>query len=116
MKSIEEYNFEGKRALIRVDFNVPLNDKMEVTDATRIKAAAPTIKRVLKGGGSVVLMSQLGRPEGEFDEKLSLKHILVTLENEIGAKVLFAGNCIGEEAKEITANLKAGEVVILENL
>ena len=116
MKSIEKYNFKGKRALIRVDFNVPLNDKMEVTDATRIKAAVPTILTVLNGGGSVVLMSHLGRPKDKFDEKLSLKHIIPALEKELGVIANFAGNCIGENAKKITANLTPGEVTILENL
>src|SRR5690554_1748869 len=116
MKSIEEYDFKGKRALIRVDFNVPLNDKMEVTDATRIKAAVPTILTVLEGGGSVVLMSHLGRPKGKFDEKLSLKHIIPALEKELGVMANFAGNCIGEKAKEMTAGLTPGEVIILENL
>lgn len=116
MKSIEEYDFNGKRALIRVDFNVPLNDKMEVTDATRIRAAVPTIITVLEGGGSVVLMSHLGRPENKFDENLSLKHIIPALEKELGVIANFAGNCIGENAKEMTANLTPGEVIILENL
>ena len=116
MKSIEDYDFKGKRALIRVDFNVPLNDKMEVTDATRIKAAVPTIITVLEGGGSVVLMSHLGRPGGKFDEKLSLKHIIPTLEKELGVMATFAGNCVGDNAKEMTANLTPGEVIILENL
>ena len=116
MKSIEEYNFKGKRALIRVDFNVPLNDKMEVTDATRIRASIPTIMTVLEGGGSVVLMSHLGRPKGKFDEKLSLKHLIPTIEKELGVIANFAGNCIGEKAKEMSANLTPGEVIILENL
>src|SRR5690554_3923898 len=116
MKSIEEYNFDGKRALIRVDFNVPLNDKMEVTDASRIKAAIPTIMTVLEGGGSVVLMSHLGRPKGKFDEKLSLKHIIPTLEKELGVMARFAGNCVGERAKVVTSKLTPGEVAILENL
>ena len=116
MRTIEDYDFKGKRALIRVDFNVPLNDKMEVTDATRIKASVPTIITVLEGGGSVVLMSHLGRPEGKFDEKLSLKHIIPTIEKELGVIANFAGNCVGEKAKEMTANLTPGEVIILENL
>lgn len=116
MKNIEDYDFEGKRALIRVDFNVPLNDKMEVTDATRIKAAVPTIITVLEAGGSVVLMSHLGRPDGKFDENLSLKHIIPALEKELGVIANFAGNCVGENAKEMTANLTPGEVIILENL
>ena len=116
MKSIEEYDFKGKRALIRVDFNVPLNDKMEVTDATRIKASVPTIIAVLEGGGSVVLMSHLGRPKDKFDEKLSLKHIIPALEKELGVIANFAGNCVGDKAKEMTAKLTPGEVIILENL
>lgn len=116
MKTIEDYNFKNKRALIRVDFNVPLNDKFEVTDATRIKMAIPTIKAVLDGGGSVVLMSHLGRPKGEFDEKLSLKHIVPTLEKELGMEVSFAGDSVSEEAKEMTTALTPGKVVLLDNL
>jgi phosphoglycerate kinase len=116
MIQIDNYDFKDKRALIRVDFNVPLNDKMEVTDATRIEAALPTIKKVLEGGGSVVLMSHLGRPKGEPDEKFSLKHILKTLEDKLGKKVEFANDCIGDEAKDQSSQLKSGQVLLLENL
>src|SRR5690554_5800153 len=116
MKSIEEYDFKGKRALIRVDFNVPLNDKMEVTDATRIKAAIPTILAVLEGGGSVVLMSHLGRPKNGPEDKFSLKHIIPTLEKELGVVTNFADDCIGDKAKELTSKLTPGEVMLLENL
>lgn len=116
MKTIEEYDFKNKRALIRVDFNVPLNEKLEVTDSTRIKMAIPTIIKVLEGGGSVVLMSHLGRPKGEFDNKFSLKHIIPTLQKELGVVVNFAGDCIGEKAKEMTSEITPGEVVLLENL
>lgn len=116
MKRIEDYDFTDKRALIRVDFNVPLNEKLEVTDSTRIKAAIPTILAVLEGGGSVVLMSHLGRPKNGFEDKFSLKHIIPTLEKELGVMANFAADCIGEEAKELTSKLTAGEVVLLENL
>lgn len=116
MKQIDAYNFKDKRALIRVDFNVPLNAKLEVTDSTRIKAAIPTIKIVLNGGGSVVLMSHLGRPKEGPEDKFSLKHIVPTLEKELGMPVIFAGNCIGDKAKEITSNLTPGKIVLLENL
>lgn len=116
MKSIDTYDFKGKRALIRVDFNVPLNSKFEVTDNTRIEAAVPTVKTVLDGGGSVVLMSHLGRPEGQVQDKYSLKHIVPAVEAAMGKKVHFLNDCIGDKAKEFTSNLKPGEIVLLENL
>ncbi|MDY3978592.1 MAG: phosphoglycerate kinase [Tidjanibacter sp.] len=116
MKSIDSYNFGGKRAIIRVDFNVPMNDKFEVTDDTRIRAAIPTIKKVLAGGGSVILMSHLGRPKKNNDDKFSLAHIIPTIEKDLGHKVLFAGDCMGEKAAEMAKALKAGEVLLLENL
>ncbi len=116
MKSIDTYDFKGKRALIRVDFNVPLNSNFDVTDNTRIEAAIPTIKTVLKGGGSVVLMSHLGRPEGEVQDKYSLSHIVPAIEELLGEKVHFLNDCIGEKARTYTSNLKPGEVVLLENL
>ena len=116
MQHIDTYDFSGKRALIRVDFNVPLDADKNVTDATRIVRALPTIKKVLHGGGSVVLMSHLGRPKGEVNPDFSLKHIVGTLEKELGIMVNFADNCIGDEAKSITSELKPGEVALLENL
>ncbi len=112
---IDSYNFNGKRAIIRVDFNVPMNKKFEVTDDTRIRAAIPTIKKVLKGGGSVILMSHLGRPEGPAD-KFSLRHIIPTLEKLVGVPVKFAPDCMGEKAAELSKELKPGEVLLLENL
>lgn len=112
---IDTYNFNGKRAIIRVDFNVPMNDKLQVTDDTRIRAAVPTIKKVLKRGGSVILMSHLGRPKGPTD-KLSLRHIIPTLEGLIGVPVKFAPDCMGEEAAQLSKELKPGEVLLLENL
>lgn len=113
--TIDTFDFSGKRALIRVDFNVPLNDAFEVTDATRIKAAIPTIKQVIAKGGSAVLMSHLGRPKGSED-KFSMKHIVNAVATELGMDVQFAGDCIGDEAKGITANLEMGKVVLLDNL
>lgn len=115
MQTIDTYNFQGKRTLIRVDFNVPLNDKFEITDDTRMRAAVPTIKKVLAEGGSVILMSHLGRPK-KVDEKFSLKHILKHLEELLGTPVKFADDCIGESAKKQAAELKPGEVLLLENL
>ncbi|MFT4683166.1 MAG: phosphoglycerate kinase, partial [Yoonia sp.] len=115
MNSIATFDFSGKRALIRVDFNVPLNDAFEVTDATRIRAAVPTIKKVIAAGGSAVLMSHLGRPKGAED-KFSMKHIVKTVSDELGMDVQFAGDCIGDEAKQITSNLAMGKVVLLDNL
>ncbi|MRT92473.1 phosphoglycerate kinase [Ancylomarina sp. 16SWW S1-10-2] len=115
MQTIDSYNFSGKKAIIRVDFNVPLNDKFEITDDTRIRAALPTIKKVLDGNGSAILMSHLGRPKGK-DEKFSLKHIVAHLSKSIGVEVKFADDCIGESAKTMAAALKPGEVLLLENL
>lgn len=116
MQTIENYNFKGKKALIRVDFNVPLNDKFEITDDTRMRAAVPTIKKVLAGGGSVILMSHLGRPKSGPEDKFSLKHIQKHLEKLLGTPVKFADDCIGESAKKEAAALKPGEVLLLENL
>lgn len=116
MKTIDSFNFSGKRALIRVDFNVPLNDKYEITDDTRIRAAIPTIKKILGDGGSVILMSHMGRPKGAPEEKYSLKHILNHLSKSLGVNVIFAGDCIGENAMHAAKNLKSGEVLLLENL
>lgn len=116
MQTIENYNFKGKKALIRVDFNVPLNDKFEITDDTRMRAAVPTIKKVLAGGGSVILMSHLGRPKSGPEDKFSLKHIQKHLEKLLGTPVKFADDCIGESAKKEAAVLKPGEVLLLENL
>ncbi len=117
MKTISTYNFKGKRALIRVDFNVPLNKQtLEVTDATRIKAAVQTIKKVLNDGGSVVLMSHLGRPKNVPEPIFSLKNIVSTVEKELGQEISFASDCIGERAFEKSAALQPGEVLLLENL
>lgn len=99
MQTINDYNFNGKRALIRVDFNVPLNGEFEITDDTRMRAAVPTIKKVLSGGGAVILMSHLGRPKG-VDAKYSLRHILKHLEELLGQPVRFADDCVGEDAKK----------------
>ncbi len=114
-QSIDTYNFAGKRAIIRVDFNVPLDADFNVTDDTRIRAAIPTIKKVLAGGGSVILMSHLGRPKGAED-KFSLKHIIPTVEKLLGQKIDFAGDCMGDEAAQKAAALKPGNVLLLENL
>lgn len=117
MKSISSYDFKGKRALIRVDFNVPLNkETLAVTDDTRIRAAIPTIKKVLEGGGSVVLMSHLGRPKNIPEDKFSLKNCISTIEKHLGFPIQFATDCIGERAFEKSAALKPGEVLLLENL
>lgn len=116
MADIHSYNFTGKRALIRVDFNVPLNkETFEVTDDTRIRAAAPTIQHILKNGGSVVLMSHLGRPDG-VQEKYSLKHIVSQVSKVLGVDVKFVDDCINEKALEASKNLKPGEVLLLENV
>lgn len=116
MKTIDSLNFQNKRALIRVDFNVPLNDSFDVTDDTRIRAAAPTIKQILEKGGSVILMSHLGRPKEGPTNKYSLKHIVSTVSKLIGTEVAFADDCIGEDAFAKSAALKPGQVLLLENL
>jgi phosphoglycerate kinase len=116
MKTVDSINFANKRAVIRVDFNVPLNDKFEVTDETRINAAIPTIKKILKDGGSVVLMSHLGRPKDGPTDKYSLKHIVQTVSKSLGVEVKFANDCISDEAFKISSSLKNGEVLLLENL
>ncbi len=115
MKTINNINFSGKKALIRVDFNVPLDENFKVTDANRIEAAKPTIDKILSDGGSVILMSHLGRPKAQ-EEKYSLKHIINKVSEVIGKPVQFAADCIGDEAVEKAKNLKAGEVLLLENL
>ncbi|MCC5932533.1 MAG: phosphoglycerate kinase [Cyclobacteriaceae bacterium] len=116
MKTVESFNFKGKKALIRVDFNVPLNDKFEITDDNRIRAALPTIKKILSDGGSAILMSHLGRPKEGPTEKYSLKHLVNHLSEAIGVQVQFADDCIGKQAEEKSAALQPGEVLLLENL
>ena len=116
MKTIDDFNLQGKRALIRVDFKVPLNDSQEITDDSRIKAAVDTIKAVIKQGGSAVLMSHLGRPKGKPEDKFSLKHVVKRLSELLGQEVKFADDCIGDKAFEMSSNLKPGEILLLENL
>ncbi|WP_421810408.1 phosphoglycerate kinase [Flagellimonas sp.] len=116
MKTIDDYNFDGKKALIRVDFNVPLDGDFNVTDTSRIEAAKPTILKVLEDGGSAILMSHLGRPKGKVNPDMSLSHICETVSEIIGVQVKFAGNCVGKVADDAVAELKSGEVLLLENL
>lgn len=117
MADIHSYNFEGKRALIRVDFNVPLDkETLTVADDTRIRAALPTIEHVLNNGGSIVLMSHLGRPKAGYEEKFSLKPVAEHLSTLLKKEVVFADDCMGEKTLELARNLKAGEVLLLENL
>jgi phosphoglycerate kinase len=113
---MKDYDFSGKRALIRVDFNIPLDDTLNVTDDTRIRESLPTIRRVLEKGGSVVLMSHLGRPDNGPEDRFSLKHIIGRIEQLLGQPVVFAGDCIGDEAFRITGSMKPCDVVLLENL
>lgn len=115
MKTLADFNFKDKKALVRVDFNVPLDENFNVTDATRIEAAKPTIDKILKDGGSVILMSHLGRPKG-VEEKYSLQHILKTASEILGVAVKFAKDSVGPDAKSAAENLKRGEVLLLENL
>jgi phosphoglycerate kinase len=117
MQTIDKYSFKGKRAIIRVDFNVPLNKQtFEVTDDTRIRGALRTIRKVLADGGSAILMSHLGRPDGKVQDKYSLKHVVPAIEEVLAKPVKFAGDCMGEAAKTMAAGLKPGEVMLLENL
>jgi phosphoglycerate kinase len=115
MRTLKDLNFKNQRAIIRVDFNVPLNDKMDVTDTTRIEAAKPTIEYILSEGGSCVLISHLGRPKGE-DPKCSLSNIVKTVSSILGVPVFFSKNCIGEKAQSQASLLKSGEVLLMENL
>jgi phosphoglycerate kinase len=116
MQMIDNYNFAGKKVIIRVDFNVPLGAQYEVTDDTRIRGALPTIKKVLQDGGSAILMSHLGRPKSGPEEKFSMKHVLPVLSDHLGMDIQFANDCAGEEAVSKSTALKPGEVLLLENL
>lgn len=115
MKTIDDYNFKGKKALIRVDFNVPVNKDFEVADKSRIEGAKPTIIKILEDGGSAVLMSHMGRPEGK-EEKYSLKHIVSAVSDVLGVQVKFVEDCVGKKAEEAVNKLKPGEILLLENL
>jgi len=115
MKTLNNFNFNQKKAIIRVDFNVPLDENFNVTDATRIEAAKPTITKILQDGGSVILMSHLGRPKG-VEAKYSLQHIVAKTEEILCQKVHFASDCIGEVAENAAKNLQSGEILLLENL
>lgn len=116
MITLDQYNFKGKRALIRVDFNVPLNSNFEITDDTRIRAATPTVKKILADGGSAILMSHLGRPKEGPEDKFSLKHLVKTLSDRFETEVKFADDCVGTDAISISDSLQPGEVLLLENL
>ncbi|WP_276496437.1 phosphoglycerate kinase [Pontibacter litorisediminis] len=116
MRTIDEYNFAGKKALVRVDFNVPLDSAYKITDDTRIRAAVPTINKILSDGGAVILMSHLGRPKSGPEEKFSLRHLVPRLEQEFNTRVLFAPDCVGPEAAQLAQELQPGEILLLENL
>ena len=116
MKTINDFNFKDKKTLIRVDFNVPQNDTLEVTDNTRIIAAKPTIDKILGDGGSVILMTHLGRPKGEVSDRFSLKHILPEISKILNREVEFVEDCIGEKAEKAAQELKSGQILLLENL
>jgi phosphoglycerate kinase len=116
MQTIDNFNFTDKKALIRVDFNVPLDAQNQITDTTRIDATIPTITKILNSGGSVILMSHLGRPKGGPEEKFSLKHIIPYLSKKLNRPVKFADDCIGQSAKDLAGSLQPGEVLLLENL
>ncbi|MCW3160702.1 phosphoglycerate kinase [Chryseobacterium oryctis] len=116
MKTINDFNFKDKRALVRVDFNVPQDDQLKVTDNTRIVAVKPTVDKILKDGGSVILMAHLGRPKGEVKDEFSLRHIVDEVSNVLGQEVKFVDECVGEKAELAVSELKAGEILLLENL
>ncbi len=116
MKTINDFNFKDKKALVRVDFNVPQSADLKVTDNTRIQAVKPTIDKILNDGGSVILMTHLGRPKGKFSEQFSLKNIVPEIEEVLGKSVKFCKDCLGEDAENMTANLQPGEILLLENL
>ncbi|WP_020604136.1 phosphoglycerate kinase [Spirosoma spitsbergense] len=116
MKTVDSYNFAGKKALVRVDFNVPLDSTYNITDDTRIRATIPTVMKIVNDGGSAILMSHLGRPKGGPEEKYSLKHLLPALKEAFGREVKFADDCIGQSATDLAASLKPGEILLLENL
>lgn len=116
MKTINDFNFNGKKALVRVDFNVPQDDQLKVADNTRIAAVKPTVDKILKDGGSVILMAHLGRPKGEVKDEFSLKHITDEVSKVLGTEVKFVEDCIGEKAEQAAADLKPGEILLLENL
>lgn len=116
MKTINDFNFKDKKALVRVDFNVPQDDQLNVTDNTRIVAVKPTVEKILSDGGSVILMTHLGRPKGEVKDEFSLKHILGEVSSVLGQEVKFVDECIGAKAEQAAADLKPGEILLLENV
>ncbi len=116
MKTIDDFSFADKKALIRVDFNVPLNENFEVTDQTRLKAAVPTILKILADGGNPILMSHLGRPKGGPEDRYSLRHVIPALSDLLATNVKFANDCVGDVAVEMAAGLEEGDVLLLENV
>ena len=116
MKTINDFNFNNKKALVRVDFNVPQSADLKVTDNSRIVAVKPTIDKILNDGGSVILMTHLGRPKGKISEEFSLKNIVSEIEEVLGKKVQFCPDCMGEDATNLTGKLAPGEILLLENL
>ncbi|MFA0962919.1 phosphoglycerate kinase [Roseivirga sp. BDSF3-8] len=116
MKTVDSYDFSGKKALVRVDFNVPLDKEQHITDDTRIRAAVPTIRKILQDGGSPILMSHLGRPKNGPEDKFSLRHLVDHLQSTFGTTVHFADDCVGEQARDKAAALKPGEILLLENV
>ncbi len=116
MKSIDAFNFSNQRVLLRVDYNVPLNENFEVTDITRIVRTRKTIGKIIEDGGSIILMSHLGRPKGEANDKYSLRHIVSTVSEVLGRPVQFAGDVLSEEAAKMAAAMKPGDIILLENL
>ncbi len=116
MKTIKDFDFKNKKALVRVDFNVPQDENLKVTDNTRITAVKPTVDKILKDGGSVILMTHLGRPKGEVNDKYSLKHIVEEVSKVLGQEIKFVEESVGEKAEQAANDLKPGEILLLENL
>lgn len=116
MKTVNDFDFNGKKALVRVDFNVPQSADLKVTDTTRIEAVKPTLDKILNDGGSVILMTHLGRPKGQFTDEFSLKNIVPAVEEILGRTVKFCPDCLGDDATQMTGDLKEGEILLLENL
>ena len=116
MQTLDNFNFAGKKAFVRVDFNVPLDENLNITDDTRMRAALPTLKKILADGGSIIIGSHLGRPKKGPEDKFSLKHIVNHLSELLGQPVKFVNDCQGDAVKAAVAELKPGEVLVLENL
>ena len=116
MKDIDKYIFKDKRVIIRVDYNIPMSEKLEIIDDIRIRESLPTINKVINDGGKVILLSHLGRPKGKYSEKYSLKHLVKHLNNIFQKEILFSENCIGDETLQLSQKMRNGDILLLENV